>query len=171
MDDTPNGLLLFGIAFVLASLFVLTLWAVNVLPGKVRALLTPRDMSSANDAPAAPAADMEPVYIPVSRYGMEPGGMDAPPSAAPDIDAQNTGMPRVSRDITSNELIVLLAVMRGPDRKPRFSANAIHTLVGGDRNTVMAKVKEIRNGPDAPVFPPRTPEQQQVRAELQLDGR
>jgi hypothetical protein len=37
MDDTPNGLLLFGIAFALALTLVITLWAINVLPGKVRA--------------------------------------------------------------------------------------------------------------------------------------
>ncbi len=127
-----------------------------------------RDMSS-DDASAAPAAGMEPVYIPVSQYGMERPDMDVSPADAPDIDAQNTGMPRVSRDISSDELIVLLAVMRGPDRKPRFSANAIHTLVGGDRNTVLAKVKEIRSGPDVPVFPPLSEEQQQARRALQLD--
>lgn len=46
----PSGLVLFGIAFVLASLLVFTLWAVNVLPGKVRAYL---NMSS---TPAQPAS-------------------------------------------------------------------------------------------------------------------
>jgi hypothetical protein len=66
---------------------------------------------------------------------MDAGGMDAPPKAAPDIDGVNSGMPRVSRDITSDELIVLLAVMRGKDRKPRFSSNQIHKLVGGSQRS------------------------------------
>lgn len=162
----PSGLVLFGISFGVLLIFVLTLWAINVLPGKVRAWW---NMSTSDDAPSGPTGGMEPVYIPVSQYGMEPTGMDAQPNDAPDIDAVNTGMPRISRDISSDELIVLLAVMRGPDKKPRFSANAIHALVGGDRNTVLAKVKEIRNGPDTPVFPPLSDEQKQLRQQLQLD--
>lgn len=39
MDDTPNGLVLFGISFGVLVVFVIALWATNVLPGKVRAYL------------------------------------------------------------------------------------------------------------------------------------
>jgi hypothetical protein len=107
-----------------------------------------RDMSTSPKQPPAPAG-MPPVSIPVSQYGMEPGSMEQPPSAAPDIDAANAGMPRLSRNITDNEMIILLAAQRGADGKPRYSANAIHALVGGDRNAVLARVKELRAVPPA----------------------
>lgn len=101
------------------------------------------------------AAGMESVYIPVSRYGMEPGGMENDEAPAPDIDAANTDMPRLSRNITDNEMIVVLAMQRGKDGKHRYSANAIHALVGGDRNTVMARIKELRETkPPAEYFQP-----------------
>lgn len=98
------------------------------------------------------AAGMDAGNIPVSRYGMDAGGMDDPPPAAPDIDAVNAGMPRLSRDITDNEMIVLLAAQRGKDKKYRYSANAIHGLVGGDRNTVLATIKSIRDVPPPAEF-------------------
>lgn len=106
------------------------------------------------------------IYIPVSSMPYQAGGMDAPPRAAPDMDAPHAGMPTLSRDITDDALLAFLAVVRGKDGKPRYSANAIHGLVGGDRNTVLAKIKEIRSGPSAPIYPPRTPEQRQLREEL-----
>lgn len=96
---------------------------------------------------AARAADMEVVSIPVSRYGMDAGGMDDPPPAAPDMDAENIDMPRLSRNITDREMIVLLTMQRGTNGKHRYSANAIHTLVGGDRNTVLATIKSLREVP------------------------
>src|SRR5687768_12263020 len=49
----PSGLVLFGIAFVLASLLVFTLWAVNVLLGKVRGCW---NMSSGGTQDSASAA-------------------------------------------------------------------------------------------------------------------
>lgn len=111
------------------------------------------------------------VYIPVSRYGMEPAGMAAPPPppapAAPDIDAPKPGMLQISRDISDDNLIAVLAVLR-KDGKPRYSANDIFKIVGGDRNTVLAKVKEIREGPAQPVYPPRTAEQKGAREQLGL---
>lgn len=93
------------------------------------------------------AAGMNLVSIPVSQYGMAATGMDAEDRGAPDMDAENPGMPRLSRTITDNEMIVLLAVQHGRDGKHRYSANAIHALVGGDRNTVMATIKELRATP------------------------
>lgn len=97
-------------------------------------------------------AGMPPVSIPVSQYGMESGGMEGAKDAAPDIDAGNTDMPRLSRTLTDSEMIVLLAAQRGKDGKHRYSANAIHTLVGGDRNAVLARVKELRAVPPPAVF-------------------
>lgn len=97
-------------------------------------------------------ASMQAVCIPVSQYGMESGGMEKPEVSTPDIDAVNTDMPRLSRNITDNEMIVLLAMQRGKDGKHRYSANAIHTLVGGDRNTVMATIKELRAVPPPALF-------------------
>lgn len=76
-------------------------------------------------------------------------------------------MPRLSRTISDADLIAFLAVLRGPGGKYRYSANAIFGLVGGDRNTVLARIKEIRDGPKT-TYPPRTPEQQQLREQLGL---
>jgi len=92
------------------------------------------------------AASMEPVYIPVSSMPYQAGGMENDEAAAPDIDAENTGMPRLSNKLTDGEMVVLLSTQRGKDGKHRYSANQIHTLVGGDRNAVMARVKELRAG-------------------------
>ncbi len=91
-----------------------------------------------------PADGMQLVYIPVSQYSMDAGGMDEDEDDAPDIEAADADMPRVSRNITDSEMVVLLAAQRGKDGKPRYSANAIHTLVGGDRNAVLARIKELR---------------------------
>lgn len=90
------------------------------------------------------AAGMTPVSIPVSQYAGMASGMDADDSAAPDIDAVNSGIPR---SIADGEMIALLAIQRGRDGKYRYSANAIHTLVGGDRNTVLATIRELRATP------------------------
>lgn len=117
---------------------------------------------------ASRAASMKAVSIPVSQYGMDAAGMEPPTPSAPDMDAVNAGMPRFSRDLSNEDLIVLLALQRGAGGKPRYSANAIHALIGGDRNTVLALIREVRSGPAAPVFPPLTPAQQQQREELGL---
>lgn len=87
---------------------------------------------------------MNPVYIPVSQYGMDAGCMETEESAAPDIDAVDAGMPRVSSHLSDIETIAMLSMQRGKDGKHRYSANAIHALVGGDRNAVLARVKELR---------------------------
>lgn len=78
--------------------------------------------------------------------------MGDPSPAAPDIDAENTDMPRLSRNITDREMIVLLAMQRGTHGKHRYSANAIHTLVGGDRNTVLATIKQLREVPPPALY-------------------
>lgn len=93
------------------------------------------------------SADMKSVYIPVSSMPYQSNGMESGEPPAPDIDAENTDMPRLSRNITDNEMIVLLAAQRGKDGKHRYSANQIQALVGGDRNAVLARVKEIRATP------------------------
>src|SRR5215203_4766915 len=51
----------------------------------------PSIMACGDDAPAVPGG-MEPVYIPVSQYGMDDSGMEAPSNAAPDIVAVNSDM-------------------------------------------------------------------------------
>lgn len=90
------------------------------------------------------AADMQPVYIPVLETGTEAPGIPA----TADIGAEKP----FDRDITAGEWIVRMACARNEEKKYRFSANQIHTAVGGDRNTVLAKIKEIRSGPPAPEF-------------------
>jgi len=125
---------------------------------------------------------IEPVYVPVSETSM-PANTGVPVSApagraGADIDAPNGSMdnggwelPRVSRHISDGELIVLLAALRASSGKHRFSANQIAALVGGSRNAVRARVKEIRSSAPAVVFRPLAPEQQQLREQLQLDQR
>lgn len=108
------------------------------------------------------------VSIPVSGMAYQAGGMVSPRAETPDMDAENPGMPRLSRAISDGDLIAFLAVVRGKDGKHRYTANAIFALVGGDRNAVLARIKEIRAGPPQAVYPPRTPEQQQLRSELGL---
>lgn len=73
--------------------------------------------------------------------------METSDGAAPDIDAENTDMPRLSRTLGDGELIVLLAAQRGKDGKHRFSGNDIFKLMGGDRNAVLAKIKAVRATP------------------------
>jgi hypothetical protein len=90
---------------------------------------------------------MQPVYIPVSRYGMDAAGMDEGEDDAPDIDAPNAGIPHFKRDMSDSEWIAYMAVARGKNGKHRFSANQIHTAIGGDRNAVLARVKELRATP------------------------
>lgn len=110
-----------------------------------RKVIKPYLMSRTAEEENAPAG-MGPVYIPVSHTSMETGGMERD---TPDIDALNTGMPRLSRDITIEAEIAFLAVIRNPDKSYRHSANKIAELMGGDRNTVLATVKAIRSGPEA----------------------
>src|SRR5262249_54875740 len=105
-------------------------------------------------------ADIGAVSIPVSREGMPAANQgsisgDAAEATA-DMDAVKASIPPGWRDISNEDLIVLLAVLRGPNGKPRLSANKIYDFVGGDRNTVLARVREVRSGPPAPVYSERT---------------
>lgn len=52
------------------------------------------------------------------------------------------------RDIMNDDaFITMLARQKTPDGKYRLSANKIFETVGGDRNTVLAKVKAVRATP------------------------
>lgn len=117
---------------------------------ETEARYTPRrylTMSSDEEGEEDVVSDL--VCIPVSNIGMDRSGMDA---VTPDIDAGNAGMPRLSRNITEEDELAFLCVVRNPDGKYRHSANKIYELIGGDRNTVLAKIKEIRAVPPAPEF-------------------
>jgi hypothetical protein len=83
---------------------------------------------------------------------MDAGGMDDAPEGAPDIDAVKVGMPTFKRDLTDAEWIAWMAVARGKDRRYRFSANTIHAAIGGDRNAVLATIKELRAVPPSAEF-------------------
>ena len=80
-------------------------------------------------------------------------------------------LPRLSARLSDAEMIVLLATQRRADGKHRYSANQIQTLIGGDRNTVLARVKEPRETRLPAVYRPLAPEQQQLRDQLRLDQR
>ena len=128
-------------------------------------------MSRDRQREAHAAADMDAVSIPVSGIGMGVAGIEPETRAAPDMDAENMAKPRISRNLSNNEVIVLLSSLRGPDGKQRYSANAIYKFVGGDRNTVLALIHEVRDGPTQAVFPPLSPEQRDLRKELRLPVR
>lgn len=175
----PSGLLLFVIAFALASLLVFTLWAVNVLPGKVRGLLAPRDMSTSEEQEAAPDRSAKlvldqsaPTSLNHQTSAPASGGLEVPEHApTPDMDAEQTSWeaPRVSPYLNDNEFIVFLATQKLPNGKYRLSANDIVKTVRGDRTEVLAIVRQVRE--PAPEFRPLTDEQAALRQQLQLDGR
>lgn len=109
------------------------------------------------------------VSMPVSQYGGMATGMENVVPVAPDIDAENAGMAPVDalRDIMSDEaLLALLARQKLANGKYRMSANKIFDLLGGDRNTVLAQIKSVR---DTPQFR-RTPEQEANRSALGLNS-
>lgn len=108
---------------------------------RVEAQYTPRRyvvMSWPEDEEKESVSD--PVCIPVSHTSIKKTDI-------PDIDAEKHEMPRLSRDITEDAELVFLCVVRNKDGKYRHSANKIYELIGGDRNTVLAKIKEIRAVP------------------------
>jgi hypothetical protein len=114
-------------------------------------------------------AGMNPVYIPVSGMPYQAGDMETDVADEADIDAENTDMPRLSRNISDSEMVVLLAAQKGTNGKYRYSANQIRALVGGDRNAVLAKVKDIRD-----VAPPAEymqPDGTKVQATYPITGR
>jgi hypothetical protein len=90
------------------------------------------------------ASDMEAVSIPVSHTDME---AHTTPEARDITD--DWEMPRISRTLNDQELITMLALQR-KDGKYRSSANKIAEYVGGDRNTVLRQIREVREGPPAP---------------------
>lgn len=92
------------------------------------------------------AADMDAVYIPVPHTSMD----DHTSVEARDI-TDDYDMPRIGRRLNDGEIIALLATQKGVDgARYRFSANEIAALVKGDRNTVLAQIRDIRAAPPAP---------------------
>jgi hypothetical protein len=129
-------------------------------------------MVSEQDALSA-AADTDLVHVPIPRPGTNGGtserAADETPHALPDTDAPDNGtLPRLSTRLSDSDTIALLTTQRGKDGKHRYSANQIHTLVGGARADVLAQVRALRDGSPA-VFRALTDEQQQLRTQLQLD--
>jgi len=129
--------------------------------------LTTHYLTSSSDSAPPHDAGMELVSIPVSQTSMD-DHTSAPTGAgmsiaAPDIDALDAGMddwsmPRLSARLSDAEMIVLLATQRRADGKHRYSANQIQTLIGGDRNTVLARIKELRGLAPPAVYRPLTPD-------------
>jgi hypothetical protein len=135
-----------------------------------------RDMSSAPTQPAAHAGTQV-IHVPVLHTSSSERTSTTPApgteAAAPDTDVAEAGTegwntPRISTRLSDAETVALLAAQRGKDGKHRYSANQIHGLVGGARADVLAQVRQLREGAPA-VFPPLSPEQQQLRRELQLE--
>ncbi|HEU4324389.1 MAG TPA: hypothetical protein VFS21_14645 [Roseiflexaceae bacterium] len=104
-------------------------------------------------------------------------------AASPQIDGIVT-----STRMTDREMAIFLALQRREDGSWRHSANAIHKLLGGARDDVLALIRQVRPGdaeakaePAKPVEQPKansstssarfrlTPEQQQFRQKFELD--
>lgn len=95
-------------------------------------------MSPQQEAPPR-ATDMEAVYIPVSHTSMDEQTTD------------DYAMPRIGRRLSDGEIVALLALQKGEDgARYRFSANEIAALMKGDRNTRLAEIRAIREGPPVP---------------------
>lgn len=99
-------------------------------------------------------SDIEAVSIPVPDTSTVTG-----------IDDQ---MPRISAYLTDNEFLVFLTRQKLRDGKYRLSANKVYEVVGGNRNTVLDIVRQVRDAPD---FSQRAAGQEQQRAELGLPVR
>jgi len=167
-DDTPFGLVLFAISFGLMLAFVLVLWAVNVLPQKVREIMSrllalmQSDSGGLNQSVDQSAnTSLEAQTTPAPDTGLN--------ADLPDMDAENSPMPRISAYLTDDEFLVFLARQKNRGGGWRLSANAVVKIVGGDRTQVLKVIREIREGPAE--FKPLTPEQQATRHALGLEGK
>jgi Phage integrase family len=151
-DDSPPGLVLFLISLGLLGAFVLVLWAINAV--KARLIMSRSQPASAPDRAA------ELVQVPIPATSTAQGTTAAAPSgtvgAAPDTHGPNAGteaweMPRISRRLSDQDMIALLAVQRTSAGKLRYSANQIaHTLqrqkqAEGPSKLVLAPPKTARS--------------------------
>jgi len=134
-------------------------------------------LSSSDGLAAGSDSGSEPVHVPVpdtstatARGAGAPAGTDAvlPDTGALEADTVGWAPPRLSLHLSDAETIALLALQRDKSGKYRHSANKIYALVGGSRKAVLDQIGAVRDGAPA-VFRPLTPEQQQVREQLQLD--
>lgn len=116
---------------------------------RVEARYTPRRyvaMSSWEDEENESVSD--PVCIPVFPDRHTGADMGATMTGIPDMDAESDNTPL--RDIiTVTDLATHLARIKRPDGKYHMSANKIVDAVGGDRNTVLAIVRDARADPPA----------------------
>ena len=103
---------------------------------------------------------------------LEPQTTSAPATglneAAPDMDAEQWEMPRISAYLSDDEFLVFRARQKTRNGGWRLSANQIVKTVGGDRTQVLKTIREVREGPAE--FKPLSAEQQ-LRERLQLDQR
>lgn len=74
----------------------------------------------------------------------------------------------VSRHMSDTELIALLAVQKAGQGE-RFSANAIHRLIGGRKEAVLDVVRAVRNVPEYRRSADEAAAIDQARRDLQLD--
>jgi hypothetical protein len=175
--DMPSGLTIFAIGFCLMGTFLLLLWAVNYLKGwRPSHMSSEANKPTATIAPANRSVDQSaPTSLKVRTSTALVASLEATPEApTPDMDAEQTSldgweMPRVSRYLSDDEFLTMLAAQKLRDGKWRLSANKIVAMVGGDRTHVLALIRQVRE--PAPEFKPLTPEQQQVRQQLQLGER
>jgi hypothetical protein len=97
----------------------------------------------------ARAADTEAVHVPVLSTETTASAAAGALDISDDFE-----MPRVGRRLSDGEIVTMLAAQKRADGKYRFSANEIYGLVKGPRAEVLTQIREIRDGPGEPVYPP-----------------
>ncbi len=158
-----------GLVISLAAFGVLTwlLWRYFPRDGR------PHNMSTSTDSPRSDSAGLDqsidqsaPTSLDAQTTPVPATGLNA---ATPDMDAENWPMPPVSAYLTDQEFLVMLARQKTRAGSWRLSANAIVKVVGGDRTQVLKTIRDVREGPAE--LRPLSPEQQQLREQLQLERR
>lgn len=156
------------IAFVCAGIFLFVIISMLVEDNFLRArAIIGYFVMSRTRAGDSSHNGAEVVHVPVAPTSTQVGTGTAGDSPGNGTLADTSAVPRISRYLSDDEFIVLLAVLRLPGGKYRLSANQIVAAAGGKRADVLALVRAVRDGPAA--YPERTPEQLATRQQLELD--
>jgi hypothetical protein len=132
MDNQPDPASVF---IAIGSVSLLVLLGLSILSGKISARLDRRRaiiMSRRiENAKAVTVREVVPVLV-------------VPVEDELVCDDDDDIMPPISRRLSDDEIITLLAMQRTPENRYRFSANEIAQLVKHTRNEVLEQVRTVR---------------------------